>query len=391
MALVTYCKTAFTAMNKVWLLLVLAITPLVQAAEDVAIDQIAAVVNDDSVLMSEAQQRMNARQLSLRQAVDELVLERLQLQQAKDKGIPEGDPQTVITALRTQMLKNSVKVSDQEVAELIASQSDTVTKGESYHLQHILLATPAGVSADQANQTRERAEQVRHRLLAGEDFAQLAKTTSDSHAAKQGGDLGWQAAANLPASFIRALALLKTGDISEVIRDDSGFHLLKLLEREGGKRKMAENIRTRHILVSTTTRDETVAKQKIDDLYQQAMQGASFAQLAKAHSDDPGSAAKGGDLGWVTPGKTVPEFEQVMAQTPPNTLSQPFKTSFGWHILQVLARQPVDQTVDSLRDKAGDFLAERKAEEQYQAWLQGLRSKAFIEYRIPSDNNLQLH
>ena len=391
MALVTYCKTAFTAMNKVWLLLVLAITPLVQAAEDVAIDQIAAVVNDDSVLMSEAQQRMNARQLSLRQAVDELVLERLQLQQAKDKGIPEGDPQTVITALRAQMLKNSVKVSDQEVAELIASQSDTVTKGESYHLQHILLATPVGVSADQTNQTRERAEQVRHRLLAGEDFAQLAKTTSDSHAAKQGGDLGWQAAANLPASFIRALALLKTGDISEVIRDDSGFHLLKLLEREGGKRKMAENIRTRHILVSTTTRDETVAKQKIDDLYQQAMQGASFAQLAKAHSDDPGSAAKGGDLGWVTPGKTVPEFEQVMVQTPPNTLSQPFKTSFGWHILQVLARQPVDQTVDSLRDKASDFLAERKAEEQYQAWLQGLRSKAFIEYRIPSDNNLQLH
>lgn len=391
MALVTCYKTAFTVMNKAWLLLVLAFIPLVLVAEEFAIDQIAAVVNDDSVLMSEAQQRMATQQLSLRQAVDELVLERLQLQQATSMGIPEAEPQTMIAALRAQMLKNTVNVSEQEVAELIASQSDTVTQGERYHLQHILLATSASISADQAKQIHDRAEQLRRRLLAGEDFTQLAKTTSDSHAAKQGGDLGWQAATNLPASFIRVLALLKTGDISEVIRDDSGFHILKLLEREGGKRKMTENTRTRHILISTATRDDAQAKQKIDDLYQQAMQGTSFAQLAKTHSDDPGSAAKGGDLGWVPPGKTVPEFEQVMLQTPLNTLSQPFKTSFGWHILQVLARQPVDQTVDSLRDKAGDFLAERKAQEQYQAWLQGLRSKAFIEYRIPSDNNLQLH
>jgi len=141
----------------------------------------------------------------------------------------------------------------------------------------------------------------------------------------------------------------------------------------------------------TEKRPEEQAKQKIDALYQRIKQGASFAQLAQANSDDPGSAAKGGDLGWVAAGQTVAEFEQVMNQTEDNTISKPFKTQFGWHILQVLAHKQEDRTVDSLRNKASDFIGERKAEEQYQAWLQGLRNSAYIDYRVPLDNNLQLH
>jgi peptidyl-prolyl cis-trans isomerase SurA len=375
------------------LIAVLASTQPAQAETDTPIDQIAAVVNDSSILLSEAQQRMAAQHSSLKQAIDDLILEHLQVQKAKEAGIPDGDPTQMIAALRKQQLQGKVKVSDQEVADLIASQSDTIIQGERYNLQHILIATPAGVSVAQANAARQQAEQIRSRILAGEDFAQLARSESDSNAAKNGGNLGWQDAASLPASFTRAIALLKTGDVSEVIRDTKGFHILKLLEREGGKRQAATAtaIRARHILVSTEKLPEEQAKQKIDALYQQLKQGASFAQLAQTNSDDPGSTAKGGDLGWVTAGQTVAEFERVMNQTEDNAISKPFKTQFGWHILQVLAHKQEDRSVDSLRNKASDFIGERKAEEQYQAWLQSLRNSAYIDYRVPLDNNLQLH
>ncbi|MDD5392362.1 MAG: peptidylprolyl isomerase [Thiothrix sp.] len=375
------------------LIAVLASTQPAQAETDTPIDQIAAVVNNSSILLSEAQQRMATQHSTLKQAIDDLILERLQVQKAKEAGIPDGDPAQMIAALRKQQLQGKIKVSDQEVADLIASQSDTITQGERYNLQHILIATPVGVSVAQANTTRQQAEQIRSRILAGEDFAQLARSESDSNAAKNGGNLGWQDATSLPSSFTRAITLLKTGDVSEVIRDTKGFHILKLLEREGGKRQAAAAtaIRTRHILVSTEKLPEEQAKQKIDALYQQLKQGASFAQLAQANSDDPGSAAKGGDLGWVTAGQTVAEFEQVMNQIADNAISKPFKTQFGWHILQVLAHKQEDRTVDSLRNKASDFIGERKAEEQYQAWLQGLRNSAYIDYRVPLDNNLQLH
>lgn len=278
-------KIAFMVMNnkKILITFLFWLTQTV-SAEDVAIDQIVAVVNDSSILMSEAQQRMATTQVSLRQAIDALVLERLQLQQVKALGIPDDDPQQAIAALRAQKFKGNVKVSEQEITDLIASQSETITQGERYHLQHILVALPPQAGAAQAEAARTKAQTLRDHLRAGEDFAKLARAKSDAFAAANGGDLGWQAAEKLPPSFTRALALLAIGEVSEVIRDDSGFHILKLLAREGGK-----------------------------------------------------------------------------------------------------------HNANDLRVKAGNFLAERKAEEQYHAWLQNLRSKAFIEYRIPLDNNLQLH
>ena len=381
------------ATNKKQLLLLgWALSGALYAAEtEQALDQTVAIVNKEAILMSEAQQQVAARQIPLRQAIDELIVERLQVQQARGMGIPEGSPKQMITALRTQKQQASTQVSEQEVADLIASQSDTLTQGERYNLQHILIATPTNASATQAEKARKQAESLRKRIADGEDFTQIAHTESDSNAASNGGNLGWQAAEKLPASFTRAIAVLNVGEVSPVIRDDKGFHLLKLLERAGNKQKTTTAFRTRHILISTDTRNDAAAKEKIENIYQQLAKGGSFSQLAQHNSDDPGSAAKGGDLGWVVSGQTVSEFEQVMQNTADNGISKPFKTQYGWHILQVLGHKQDDRTAESLQKKARRFLTERKAEEQYQAWLQSVRSSAFIEYHLPSDNNLQLH
>lgn len=397
------------------------------AEEAASLDRIAAVVNNDVIMLSEAQHRAQILKAPLKQAIDELIMERLQTQKAVAAGIQVDDvilnkavenvarqnnldlpafqqalqqegihyddfrAQTkrklMIDALRKRQMQGNVKVSEQEVNDLITSQTDSLTKGERFNLQHILIAVPTGTPVAQVNAARERAEKLRRRLLSGADFTQLAQMESDSYAAKNGGNLGWQEAEKLPASFNRILAIMQPGEISEVVRDSQGFHILKLLERQGGKRQMAMSTHVRHILVSTVNQPDEQAKQKIDAIYQQLQQGADFGALARQNSDDSGSGAKGGDLGWISPGQTVAPFEQTMNQTALNAMSMPFKSEFGWHILQVLERNQTDQTNTVLRDKATEFLGDRKAEEQYQAWLQSLRNDAYIDYRIALENN----
>lgn len=446
--LVTCCKIVYMDMNKATLHLVgivsltlSLLTHTARAAEPVRMDSIAAVINDDVIMLSEATAR--ARVLSssgklagaspqalLKKAVDDLILERLQIQEAKKEGITIDDvtlnktiegiarqnnlnlPQfqqalqqeglnyaefreqtrrkLMADALRQRQVRGRVKVSDQEIEDLIASQSHDLTRGERYNLQHILIAAPNGIPVNQANAARQQAEKLRQRIVSGEDFTQLARNESDSHAAKQGGNLGWQESDKLPPSFKRTLTLMQTGEVSEVIRDPQGFHILKLLDRQGGKRQLTNATRTRHILVSTEKHPEAQAKQKIDGIFQQLQSGADFAALAKQHSDDPGSGKKGGDLGWIVPGQTVAPFEQTMNRAALNTISPPFKSRFGWHILQVLERKQQDSTENALRNRANQYLGERKSEERYQAWLQGLRNEAYIEYRIPTDKKLQL-
>lgn len=404
--------------------------PNLQAA---ALDQIAVVVNSELILYSEVQQRMHLLRASksgnklgqtelLRTAVDELVTERLQVQYAKENGINVDDAmvdramesiarqnrmdirsfQTAlqkegislsalreqtrrkITAdlLRKQQAGGKVSVSDREVNDLIASQSQKITAGERYHLQHLLVTAPNGATIEQVSAARNKAEDLRKRLANGEDFATVAKQFSDNNAADNGGDLGWQAADALPSSFVRALSLMQVGDISSVVRDQNGFHLLKLLEREGGKRVNAAESRVRHILISTQKNSPAEAKQKIDAIYEQLQAGSNFAQLAKANSDDPGSAARGGELGWAKAGQMVAPFEQAMNAQAPNTISQPFQTQFGWHILEVLERKQADQSADRIREQATSYLGGRKEEEQYKAWLQSLRNGAYIDYRL---------
>lgn len=413
--------------------------PSLQAA---ALDQIAVVVNSEVILYSEVQQRLQMLRASkgaqglgqtdlLRAAVDELVTERLQAQYAKENGINVDDAMVdramesiarqnrmdmrtfqaalqkqgisyaalreqtrrKITAdmLRKQQAGGKVSVSDREVNDLIASQSQKITAGERYHLQHLLVNAPNGATIEQVTAARNKAEDLRKRVANGEDFAAVAKQFSDNNAADTGGDLGWQAAESLPSSFVRALALMQVGEVSSVVRDQNGFHVLKLLEREGGKRASVSESRVRHILISTQKLPPAEAKQKIDDIYQQLQTGGDFAQLAKANSDDPGSAVRGGDLGWAKAGQMVAPFEQTMNSQTPNTVSKPFQTQFGWHILEVLERKQADQTADQIRDKATNYLGGRKEEEQYKAWLQSLHNGAYIDYRLQgAAPNLQL-
>lgn len=398
-----------------------------------ALDQIAVVVNNEVILYSEIQQRAQMMRASkagkglspaalIQTAADELVTERLQTQYAKSNGINVDDA-TVdramesiarqngmnmrsfesalqregisIAALREQtrrkitsdMLRkqqagSKVAISDREVDDLIASQSQKITAGERYHLQHLLVTAPNGASIEQVNAARQKAEDLRKRVANGEDFATVAKQFSDNNAAGNGGDLGWQSAESLPSSFVRALALMQVGDISPVVRDQNGFHVLKLLERDGGKRSTAAESHVRHILVSTEKNPPAVAKQKIDKIYQELKAGGDFAQLAKENSDDPGSAARGGDLGWAKSGQMVAPFEKAMNAQSLNTISQPFQSQFGWHILEVLERKQADQTADQIRQKATSYLGGRKEEEQYKAWLQSLRNGAYIDYRM---------
>lgn len=413
-----------------------------QPLQAAALDQIAVVVNSDVILYSEVQQRMQMLRASkagkglagadlTRAAVDELVTERLQAQYAKENGITVDDAtvdramesiarqnrmdmrsfqaalqkegismvalreqtRRKITAdlLRKQLGSGKVTVSDREVDDLIASQSQKITAGERYRLQHILITAPNGATIEQVNAARTKAEDLRKQVANGEDFSSVAKQFSDNNAANNGGDLGWQAADALPSSFVRALSLMQVGDISPVVRDPNGFHVLKLLEREGGKRTAASEARVRHILISTQKYPPAEAKQKIDAIYQQLQTGADFSQLAKANSDDPGSATRGGDLGWAKAGQMVAPFEQAMNAQALNTVSQPFRTQFGWHILEVLERKQADQSADQIRQKATSYLGGRKEEEQYKAWLQSLRNGAYIDYRVQgAAPNLQL-
>lgn len=441
----TNSKPFFTTTWRQCLPSLLLISTLAAAAPSLSaapLDQIAVVVNSDVILASEVQQRMQMLRASkagkglagadlVRVAVDELVTERLQAQYAKEHGINVDDAMVdramdsiarqnrmdmrtfqaalqkegismvalreqtrrKITSdlLRKQMGGGKVSVSDREVNDLIASQSQKITAGERYHLQHILITAPNGATIEQVNAARNKAEELRKRIANGEDFATVAKQFSDNNAADNGGDLGWQEANALPNSFVRALSLIQVGEVSPVVRDQNGFHVLKLLEREGGKRATASESHVRHILISTQKYPSAEAKQKIEAIYQQLQAGADFAQLAKANSDDPGSAARGGDLGWAKAGQMVAPFEQAMSTQALNTVSQPFQTQFGWHILEVLERKQADQAADQIREKATSYLGGRKEEEQYKAWLQSLRNGAYIDYRMQgAAPNLQL-
>lgn len=440
-----FWKVEFMVMNKVnnssllrlcLLGLVALLTmPSLTAAQANTLDRIAVVVNDDVVLMSEVQQRMQVlrsgekttasnQQALMKAAVDELVLERLQTQYAEERGIRVDDAslnqalekiaannnmnlqtfqaalqrqgvdfialrertrqRLLVNALRRQQIARKVNVTEREIEDLVATQSAKLTAGQRYRLQHILIAAPNGTPIEQIKAARAKAEELRQRVVSGQDFAAVAQQFSDNRAANQGGDLGWQNADNLPVSFLRVLALMQPGDISEVVRDANGFHVLKLVERQGeaGGGQVTE-YSVRHILASTEKHSPEIAQQRIMTAYQQLQAGADFAQLAQQYSDDPGSLNQGGNLGWVKEGQMVPPFDQTMQQQAPNTLSQPFQTRFGWHILQVMDKRQVDGTKDELRKKAANFLGKRKEEEQYRAWLQSLRNDAYIDYRIP--------
>jgi peptidyl-prolyl cis-trans isomerase SurA len=401
-----------------------------------AVDHIAAVVNSEVITGGEVAERVKTVTQQLRQqgtplppadvlqkqVLERMIMDRLQLQLAKETALRVDDLQLdrtiarvaennkmsltqfrqvlerdgiqfdkfreeirneiLLSRLREREVDNRIVVTDNEIDYFLGQQAASPGTATEFNLSHIVLLLPEQASPEAVKRQRERAEQVLRQLREGADFAKLAVAFSDVADGLQGGAMGWRSRERLPDLYAQALDALKPGEVSGVTRSPAGFHILKLIERRGGGAPaMVEQTHARHILVKTSEIvSEADAKRKLENLRERIVNGADFAELAKLKSDDP-SSIKGGDLGWIHPGDTVPAFERVMDGLKAGQVSEPFATPFGWHLLQVLQRRQTDVSGERKRLEARQILRERKADEAYQEWLRQLRDRAFVEYR----------
>lgn len=407
------------------------------ARQPAAIDRIVAVVNDEVITQHELRARLDSalgqlqrqgmssppRNVLEKQVLERLVMDKVQLQQARDMGLRIDDAQLeqalqriaagnnlslaqfravlekdgiafasfreeiraeiTIARLREREVESKIFISDGEVDNYLASASVQGGTEEEYQLAHILLRAPESASPEQIQKLRAKAEQMLDRSSKGEDFAQLAAAYSDAPDGMKGGNLGWRSLDRLPTMFAEAILKLKVGEVSPVLRSSNGFHLIKLLAKRGGIAAQAvEQTHARHILIKVNeVVSESEARHKLESLHARIKHGASFAELARLFSQD-GSASKGGDLGWIYPGDTVPEFERAMNLLAPGELSQPVQSPFGFHLIEVLDRRIQDVSSERRRAAARQTLRERKLDEAYQDWLRQARDRAYVEIRL---------
>ncbi len=286
----------------------------------------------------------------------------------------------ISTRLREREIDSKVQISDAEVDNYLANKVKQGGAQEEYHLAHILVVVPEQASAEKIQASRLRAEQVLSQLQGGAEFAQVAAGSSDAKDALTGGDLGWRAGDRIPPLFLESLQKLKPGEITPILRSPSGFHIVKLLEKRSGDTPVVvTQTHARHILVKTNEiTSEAEAKRRILEIQQRIEAGADFADQAKRYSEDA-SAQQGGDLDWIAPGQTVPEFEKAMSQLQPNEMVA-VHTQFGWHLIQVIGRRSTDVSVQQQRQQARIVIGTAKSDELYEDWLRQLRDRAFVEY-----------
>lgn len=406
-------------------------------AEIAQLDRVVAVVDDDVVTSSELERRLTEirgrlrqqgtpvppQDVLRRQVLERLVLERIQIKRAEQRGVQVQDQavnqvlrniaadnnlnlqqfrqvlerdghdfaqfreqirnEMLIRRLQTRQVDNRVTVTPQEVERFLENKARRGDSDREYQLSHILIAVPEAADPREVQAAREEAEQVRQKAADGADFGELAVSHSDGQQALEGGDLGWRPMGRLPTFFTDAVLGMEPGDVSEVIRSSSGFHLLKLRDRRGGQKHMVRQTRARHILIETdAVTGDNSAEERLERLRQRIRGGEDFAELARAHSDDRVSADKGGDLGWTNPGELAPRFEAAMAELAPGEISEPFRSRFGWHIVQVQDRREHDNTEQYRKSQAREALRQRKMEEQYQQWVRRLLDQAYVEYRL---------
>ncbi len=403
------------------------------------VDRIIAVVGKDVVMLSELKSRaqqnyselakrnpnaLPSQEQVLTSTLDDLILEKLQLAEAAKLGISASSDRVAeamaqiaknnkltLDQLRDALAKegtsfdafrnkiknqltlqrlidkevtNRIQVSDSEIDGLIAAQDANAAKRREVRLFHILVRTPDGATADEAKATAAKADKARKRIDAGESFEQVAIGTSDASNALQGGDVGWLAFAQLPRGYQEIVAKMNAGDVVGPFRSSNGFNILKAAEFRVPKDEveMVTEYHSRHILVRTnelTSNDD--AKTKLEQLKERIENGESFELIAKANSDD-NSAIKGGDLDWMALNEAVPEFEEIMIKAPIGQITQPFKTRFGWHILEVMETRQVNQTDKIRKVNARAQIAKRKSEEAKEEYLRRLRDEAFIDLRL---------
>ena len=400
------------------------------------LDRVAAVVNDDIVLQSELDQRTASIYRSIQesgtqpppleilrdQVLERLISERLQLSMGFNAGVRISDTEIdqtiarlaagnnlsvaqymaqinssgesildlrenianemIIMQVQQGSVMRGIHISEQELDNFLNSEEGKLMTSPDVNLGQILISTPSAGSTEEVKASQEKLDNIIEQINQGTDFKQLAIANSDDQSALEGGDLGWRKQAQLPSLFNEAIKSLKPGEISKPIRSGAGFHLLKLYDRKGGGEQLIEQHFARHILLKPNQiRNQAETVSFLNDLRQQAQDNDNFYALAKQHSEDPGSALKGGELGWSTPGLFVPEFEQTMASIALNEISEPFQSQFGWHILQVTERRMQDFSDEILRNRADNVLRQRKYSEELQVWLQKIRDEAYVEIK----------
>ncbi|MEW6131731.1 MAG: peptidylprolyl isomerase [Pseudomonadota bacterium] len=425
-------------LNKTFACLVLACyAPMLPAAPIEPVDQIAAVVNDEVITRGELEQRYQVvvqqlrrqniqqppRSLLLRQTLERMVTERALLQHAKSAGIRlepmqveraiqriaqqnnltvEGlkealardgvsyerfrenlSNEMLIARARERQVESKLSISDAEIDSYLQTQAN-LGQDEEFNISHILVTVPENASPEQTQERRERAQKILDELARGGDFAQLSATYSDAPNALDGGNLGWRNAGQIPALFLDSLRNLKPGEVSGLLKSPNGFHILRLNDRRGKDvTTVITQTHARHILIKPSEiTSESDAINRLNQIRERIEQGGEkFEDLARQFSEDAGNAAKGGDLGWVNPGDTVPEFERAMNALQPGQLSGIVQTPFGWHLIQVLERRQQDVTAERQRLLARQAIRERKSDEAFEDWVRQVRDEAYVELR----------
>lgn len=400
------------------------------------LDRIVAVVNNEVILDSElvemeqtVRQQLRQRDAAIpsseilrRQVLERLIMQRLQIQRAEMSGIRVADDalnaairqiaennnltlrqfrdalesdgydftefretireEMVINRLRKSEVEDSIVVSEREVDNFLATQNLQGDSEQAFRLLHILVGIPDAPTPEQVQAAEEKLAEIQDLLEQGADFAEVAAGYSDGQNALEGGELGWRKQAELPTLFASAVPNLAVGEVSDVIRSGSGFHLVKLAEKRSEETHLVKQTKASHILLKTNELiTDDAAESRLNQLRERILNGEDFAELARAHSEDTGSAIEGGSLGWASPGVMVPEFEEVMNSLAEGEMSEVFKSRFGWHLVKVEERREQNMADEFNRNKAREQLKQRKIEEDLESWLRAMRDEAYIEYR----------
>lgn len=408
------------------------------ASEDrVELDRIVAKIDQDVIMRSELDDRLAAVQQQLMtrnvalppqdvlqtQVLEQLILESIQVQLGTRAGIRIDDRavneaiariagrnqmsvatfrrnleadglsfdqvredirrELILNQVRQRQIAQRVQISEQEIDNFLASPEGQAQRQVEYNLAHILIPTPDNASPADIQSAERRAGELSAQLRQGADFQTLAIANSGGQNALEGGDLGWRRVEQLPTLFAEQAVKMSKGEISDPIRSPAGFHIFRLVDTRGDEKVLQDQMLVRHILIKPNEiRSDSEAQQQAQDIYQQLENGASFETLAKAHSDDTASALNGGNMGWVSPEVLVPEFQTAMKIVPENVVSEPFRTTYGWHVLEVLGKRQSDISTQVRRNQVRELLGNRKFEEELLVWLREIRDQAYVEIQL---------
>ena len=409
------------------------------AYAEILIDTIAAVVEDSVITENELLQRMAviraqagdqaqfpSDDIFTEQVLNRMISERLQMTWGERRGIEVDQPsldramqglaernrmtleefrQTLVKQridyiafrdqVRTEMfigqvrrraVESKIQISDQEINEFLEQQKNNPTIDLEYRIAHILIQLPLDPTPEQLKQAQTKINEVEQLAQRGDSFTQLAISYSQSQDALEGGDLGWRNRNQLPAIFADQLGDMTAGDLSKVVRSPSGLHLFKIIDTRGNETVMIAQMRSRHILLRTNAvRSDDDALRDLSSLRSRIVNGADFSELARANSDDPGTAVNGGVLDWVAPDSLAPAFRDTAAKLSIGQVSEPFKSRFGWHILEVLERRQHDNSEDARRAEARSTLRQRKVEEETDLWIRQLVDESYVDNRLLAD------